>query len=425
MKAPATLRIYRLFSRLATPFIRVLLMLRLKAGKEDPRRVGERVGRASSPRPPGPLIWLHGASVGEAVSLLPFVERLTRLGCTALVTTGTVSSAELLSQRLPAGAIHQYAPVDAPRFVQRFVKHWRPDGLMIAESEIWPNMIFEAHRAGIPLVLINGRISERSYERWQRAPRFISMLLRAFDLCLAQGEADGERFQALGARHVVVAGNVKYDSAAPPADRRELAELSGVTSGRQIWVAASTHEGEEIIAANAHRRLSAVFPDALTLIAPRHRERGEAIFNQLAEMGFACALRSRGDPLTPRTAIYICDTIGEMGLFYRLAGVVFIGKTFAPGGGQNPIEAAKLACAILHGPEVENFAEAFAMLDTCGGAAEVADAEGLAEALIGLFSDAAKLRAMARAAARAVDSQAGAVDRSMEAIAPLLPAVAG
>jgi 3-deoxy-D-manno-octulosonic-acid transferase len=425
MKAPATLRFYRLFSRLVTPFVWVLLTLRLKAGKEDPLRVSERSGKAGLPRPPGPLVWLHGASVGEAVSLLPFVERLTRLGCTALVTTGTVSSAELLAQRLPAGAIHQYAPLDLPRFVQRFVAHWRPDGLMIAESEIWPNMIFEAHRAGIPLVLINGRISERSYERWQRAPRFISMLLRAFDLCLAQGEADGERFQALGARHVVVAGNVKYDSAAPPADRRELAQLSGMTSGRQIWVAASTHDGEETTAAHAHARLSAVFPDALTLIAPRHRERGETIFDQLTAMGFACALRSRGDPLTSRTAIYICDTIGELGLFYRLAGVVFIGKTFGPGGGQNPIEAAKLACAILHGPEVENFAEAFGMLDSCGGAAEVADGEGLGDALIGLFSDAAKLRAMARAAARAVDSQVGAVDRSMEAIAPLLPAVAG
>jgi 3-deoxy-D-manno-octulosonic-acid transferase len=425
MKAPATLRFYRLFSRLATPFVWVLLTLRLRAGKEDPARIGERRGKAGLPRPPGPLVWLHGASVGEAVSLLPFVERLTRSGCTALVTTGTVSSAELLAQRLPAGAIHQYAPLDLPRFVQRFVRHWRPDGLMIAESEIWPNMIFEANQAGIPLVLINGRISERSYERWQRAPRFISVLLRAFDLCLAQGEADGERFQALGARHVVVAGNVKYDSAAPPADRRELAELAGMTSGRQIWVAASTHDSEETIAAKAHARLSAVFPDALTLIAPRHRERGEAIFNQLSAMGYSCALRSRGDPLTSRTAIYVCDTIGELGLFYRLAGVVFIGKTFKPGGGQNPIEAAKLACAILHGPEVENFAEAFGMLDTCGGAAEVAEADALGDALIGLFSDTAKLRAMARAAARAVDSQVGAVDRSMEAIAPLLPAVAG
>ena len=306
-------------------------------------------------RPAGRLIWLHGASVGEAVSLLPFVERITRAGASALVTTGTVTSAALLAQRLPAGALHQYAPLDSPFFLRRFLAHWRPDAALIAESELWPNMIVELKRAGSPLAMVNGRISERSFDRWRRAPGFIAELLSRFDLCLARSESDGERLIALGAPRVLVAGDIKFDAPALPADRRELAELSGLTSGRQIWIAASTHEGEERIAAEAHKRLVEVFPDALTLIAPRHPERGEEICAKWRR--WAClALRSRGERPGPGTAVYICDTIGELGLFYRLAGVVFVGKSFAGGGGQNPIEPARLASAILHGPMVGNFA---------------------------------------------------------------------
>jgi 3-deoxy-D-manno-octulosonic-acid transferase len=358
------------------------------------------------------------------MSLLPFVERITRSGASALVTTGTVTSAALLAQRLPPGALHQYAPVDSPFFMRRFIAHWRPDAALIAESELWPNMIVEARRARLPLAIINGRMSERSFNRWRKAPGFIAALLQRFDLCLARSEDDGERLLTLGAPTVLVAGDIKFDAPALPADRQELAELSGLTSGRQIWIAASTHEGEEMIAAQAHMRLARVFPDALTLIAPRHPERGEAILRQLEAEGLLCALRSRSDRPERRTAVYICDTIGELGLFYRLAGVVFVSKSFAGGGGQNPIEPARLASAILHGPKVANFSEVYAVLDISGGALEVADPADLGDALIALFANAARLRFMARAAADAVERKAGAVDRSMKALAPLLP-VAG
>jgi 3-deoxy-D-manno-octulosonic-acid transferase len=394
----------------------------MKRGKEDPGRVGERRGRTVLARPGGRLVWLHGASVGEAVSLLPFVERITRAGASALVTTGTLTSAALLAKRLPRGALHQYAPLDSPYYLRRFLLHWRPDAALIAESELWPNMLIELRRAGLPLAMINGRISERSFNRWQRAPRFIGELLSHFDLCLARSEEDGERLVALGAPRVLVAGDIKFDAPALPADRRELAELSGLTSGRQIWIAASTHEGEELIAAQAHKRLVEVFPDGLTLIAPRHPERGPAILREMESRGLASALRSRGDRPGPGTAVYVCDTIGELGLFYRLAGVVFLGKSFAGGGGQNPIEPARLACAILHGPMVENFFDAFAALDTAGGALEIARPQDLGDALIGLFADTARLRAIARAAGDAVERRAGAVERSMRALAPLLPA---
>ena len=421
MTAPLSLIGYRLASFVATPLAGPMLAMRLKRGKEDPRRVRERRGLTGLARPPGPLVWLHGASVGEAAVLLPFVERITRMGSTALVTTTTVTSAAMLAQRLPPGALHQYAPLDSPLFVRRFVNHWRPDAALVAESELWPNMIVELKRSGSRLAMVNGRISERSFRRWRKAPRFIAALLTAFDVCLARSEADYERLTALGAPSVVVAGDIKFDARTLPADQRELAELAGSSSGRQMWIAASTHEGEEMIAAAAHKRLAQVFPDALTLIAPRHPERGEAIQRQLEGQGLVCALRSRGEAIGPATAVYICDTIGELGLFYRLAGVVFVGKSFVTGGGQNPIEPARLASAILHGPMVENFAETYAALDDAGGALTVARPEDLGETLIALFANAARLRAMARAAGDAVERRAGAVDRSMRALKALLP----
>ncbi len=421
MTTPPSLFVYRALTALGTPLAAPFLALRLKRGKEDGDRVAEKRGRAGLARPAGRLVWLHGASVGEAVSLLPFVERIARAGATALVTTGTVTSAALLARRLPPGALHQYAPLDNPFFVRRFLLHWRPDAALVAESELWPNMIVETKRAGLPLAMVNGRISERSFNRWRRAPQFIAALLNHFDLCLARSVADGERLAALGAPRVVIAGDIKYDAPALPADRRELAELSGLVSGRQIWIAASTHAGEERIAARAHKRLAEVFPDALTLIAPRHPERGEAILREIEAEGLTCALRSRGERPGPGTSVYICDTIGELGLFYRLAGVVFVGKSFAGGGGQNPIEPARLASAILHGPRVDNFADAYAALDASGGAVEIGEPDGLGDALIALFADAGKLRAMARAAGDTVERQSGAVERSMKALQPMLP----
>ncbi len=422
MTAPLSLTGYRLASFLATPLAGPILAMRLRRGKEDPRRVSERRGLTAVARPPGPLVWLHGASVGEAAVLLPFVERIMRTGATALVTTTTVTSATMLAERLPPGALHQYAPLDSPLFVRRFVKHWRPHLVLVAESELWPNMIVELKRSGSRLAMVNGRISERSFRRWRKAPRFIAALLTAFDVCLARSEADYERLTGLGAPNALVAGDIKFDVRTLPADQRELAELAGLTSGRQMWIAASTHEGEEMIVAAAHKRLAQVFPDALTLIAPRHPERGEAIQRQLEGQGLVCALRSRGEAIGPGTAVYICDTIGELGLFYRLAGVVFVGKSFVAGGGQNPIEPARLASAILHGPMVQNFAETYAALDDAGGALTVSRPEDLGEALIALFANGARLRAMARAAGDTVERRAGAVDRSMRALKYLLPA---
>jgi 3-deoxy-D-manno-octulosonic-acid transferase len=424
MKLPVSLVAYRLATGALAPAAGALLSWRLSHGKEDAARIGERRGEPAFDRPPGVLVWLHGASVGEALSLLPLIERLTQRGRNVLITTGTVTSASVLAERLPAGAFHQFIPLDAPRFMRRFIAHWRPDVALIAESELWPNFIIETAKAQIPIVLVNARLSARSFRRWSRLRGFIGALLGRVDLCLAQSADDGERLAELGAPNVKLVGNLKYDAPPPPADRQELAALSGRISGRQVWIAASTHEGEEILVGEAHRILARTFPDLLTLIAPRHPRRGVEIAADLQSLGLHCTLRSRGGQPGPETAVYICDTIGELGLFYRLAGVVFVGKSFVSSGGQNPIEPAKLASAILHGPQVANFADVYALLDSAGGAALVHDAPELAQALGALFADGARLRAMARAAAQVVESQVGAGERMLQAIEPYLPQAA-
>ena len=424
MSAPLALGLYRAATFAATPLAGALLSLRLNRGKEDPDRVDERRGLASLARPEGPLVWLHGASVGETLSLLPLIERLTQGGLNALVTSGTLTSARLMASRLPPRALHQFAPLDTPAFFRRFFAHWRPDLGLVAESEIWPNMIFEAARARAPLAMVNARMSERSFRRWRRSPGLARALIGEFEVMLAQSPADAERFLSLGARAAPVIGNMKFDAPPPPADHRELAELSGLVAGRRLWVAASTHAGEERAAAEAHLKLSAAYPDLLTLIAPRHPERGAEIAEELAELGLACRLRSRGERPDRDCAVYICDTIGELGLFYRLAGIVFVGRSMFFGGGQNPIEPAKLASAILHGPHVDNFADVYAPLDAEGGAMTARDADELAAALAALFADAHRLRAMARVAAEVVERRGGAVERALSALSTQLGALA-
>jgi 3-deoxy-D-manno-octulosonic-acid transferase len=417
---PASLALYRVATRAAQPFAEALIAYRARHGKEDLARAGERKGVAGRARPEGRLVWLHGASVGETVSLLPVVSRLCENSINVLLTSVTMTSAEILAQRLPPGALHQYAPFDTPLFMGRFLEHWRPDLALFAESELWPNAIIEARRRGIPLGLLNARMSERSLRRWRRLPRTIAALTGCFDLCLAQSAIDAERYRFLGAYSVETAGNLKYDAPAPPADQVELAALKGVTAGRPILLAASTHPGEEEILARAHWELAARFRGLLTIIVPRHPQRGPEVAATVQGAGLRPALRSRR--LGPDRAcdIYVADTVGELGLFYRLTPIVFMGKSLVPHGGQNPIEPAKLGAAILHGPHVQNFAEVYAALDEAGGARRVADPKALAEAFAEMIVDPRSLRDMARAAGSAVERLTGALDRTMRAIEPYL-----
>jgi 3-deoxy-D-manno-octulosonic-acid transferase len=413
---------YRQVARLFGLITPAFLAWRQAKGKEHPERWPERKGIAGVQRPAGKLAWLHGASVGESVTLLPLVPSFVERGFQVLVTSGTLTSSRIVESRLPAGAIHQFVPLDVPKFARRFIAHWRPELVVFVESELWPNLMYEAAGAGARLALVNARMSERSARRWHKVPRFIAGVLRRLDLCLAQSQTDGERFASLGADQVYITGNLKYDVPPPAVDREELAEMAARIGSRPVWVAASTHEGEEEIAIAVHRQLSERFPTLLTILAPRHPERGTKITSHARQQGFEVAQRSHGESPATTTQVYVADTIGDLGLLYRLTSVVFMGKSLVAGGGQNPIEAAKLGCAVLHGPMVHNFAEAYEALDEAEAAMEVFDLDELAETLAELLADSARLRRMARTAAETMEKLAGATQRTMYAIDKLIAA---
>ncbi|KRQ17270.1 3-deoxy-D-manno-octulosonic acid transferase [Bradyrhizobium manausense] len=417
---PMTLRMYRRLTTSLVPLAPALIKRRLRQGKEDPARVGERRGLSRDVRPHGPLVWIHGASVGEVLAAAALIERLRDLNLRILLTSGTVTSAAVVARRFPPDVIHQYVPYDSPRYVARFLDHWKPSLALFIESDLWPNLILAGAARRVPMVLINGRMSPRSFPRWRRMHGTISALLSRFDICLAQSKTDAERFAALGGRDVVTTGNLKLDVPAPPADPAKLERLMTMTRGRPIIVAASTHPGEDEMLVAAHRSLVGIFPQLLTVIVPRHPDRGSSIAGMIAASGLEPALRSRDEQLAATTDVYVADTMGELGLFYRLSPIVFMGKSLVGEGGQNPIEAIKLGAAIVHGPNVANFSELYAALDQSGGARQVDTQEALTKQLALLLAEPSVRDKMQRAGSGVVEQLGGALDRTMAALEPYL-----
>jgi 3-deoxy-D-manno-octulosonic-acid transferase len=416
---PIVLSAYRMVTAAAgAAFAPHVLRRRLKRGKENPDRIAERRGEPGVPRPPGPLVWVHGASVGEFIAVLPLVERICAQGFTVLVTTGTVTSAELASRRLPVGALHQFIPLDMPPYIARFLDHWQPDLALFVESDLWPNIILGAAARRVPMVVVNGRISARSFERWRRFPRTIATLLQRFDVCLVRSRDDEERFGILGAPSTRITGNLKFDVPALPVDAGKRAALAGATMDRKVVVAASTHPGEESVVADAHRRLKSAHPDLLTIIAPRHPQRGPEVGDIVAAMGLTPELRSRGALPGDETDVYVFDTLGELGLIYDMAPIVFMGGSLVPHGGQNPIEAIKFGAAILHGPYVSNFADIYEDLGRGGGAVPVSDAGALTSQIGAWLYDGAARDAVAAHGRHYVDRLGGALERTLSALEP-------
>jgi 3-deoxy-D-manno-octulosonic-acid transferase len=421
----AGLALWRLAAGAAAPLLPLHLRRRARLGKEVAARLGERRGEGAA-RPPGRLLWLHAASVGETLSVIPLLEALAARApdLTLLVTTGTVTAAGLLAQRLPGGLggrlLHRFVPLDVPAWVARFLEGWRPDCGVLVESELWPNLISAAATRGVPLALVNARFSARSARRWRLAPGLGRRLLGAFRLVTAQSAADAERLRALGAAEVLTPGNLK-DAAPPlPADPADLAALRGAIGARPVFLAASTQPGEEALVAAAHQRLAEAHPGLLTVIVPRHPERGAAIAAALAPLPIA--RRAEGALPGPGTAIYVADTLGELGLFYRLAGACLVGGSLVPHGGQNPREPARLGCPILLGPHTWNFEEPVRRLLVAGGALRVApDPGALAAAAGAVLSDSNRGRAMANAAAAALATEAGLPDLLAGMLIALLP----
>jgi 3-deoxy-D-manno-octulosonic-acid transferase len=419
-RLPLMLHGYTLLTAMAVPLADAMLKRRLKRGKEHAERLPERRGQSGVARPDGPLVWLHGASVGELISVLPLIERIHARNITVLVTTGTVTSAGLAEQRLPSGVIHQFSPIDTPQFVASFLNHWRPSLALFVESDLWPNLILASAKRGIPLIVVNGRMSERSHRIWRFAPRTIGALLSRFDLCLAQSAEAAARYASLGAPRYVTTGNLKLDVPAPPADAEKLEALKTAIGQRPVIAGTSTHPGEETALIDVHRRLRHSFPGLLTVLAPRHPDRGPGIVEIAKVAGLSFALRSRGELPEPSTEIYVADTVGELGLIYRIAPIVFIGGSLVGHGGQNPIEAVKLGAAILHGPHVWNFTEIYSTLDAAGGAELVTDTGKLAVRVGAWLKDTAARDKVAETALEAMGTLVGALDRTMAALDPYL-----
>ena len=413
---------YRAATRLLGPALYLYLNRRKSLGKEDPGRIGERFGHPSAPRPKGKLVWIHGASVGESLSALPVIDEIRRRypDVSIVVTTGTVTSAALMHERLPKGVIHQFIPIDRQVCVARFLHHWKPDLALWLESDLWPNILTKAKKAGTRLVLVNGRISEKSFKGYSRFPSFIRPVIAAFDLILTQGAEETERFAALGATNIKAVGNLKFAAPPLPANDEELGKLRDQIGNRPVWLASSTFDGEERIAGQVHQNLAPTHPGLLTIIVPRHPVRADDIEADLIAQGFQVSRRSQGNQITEQTEIYLADTMGDLGLFYRIAPVCFMGKSLCSTGGQNPLEPARLGCAILHGPDMSNFAIISQEMLAAGACRPVSDADDLTRQLGGFLRAPASAQKVAAAGLAYASSKAEVLDRTLDAIDPLI-----
>ncbi len=419
------LALYRGLTGMAAPIIDLYLRRRLALGKEHPARFSERHGIASQPRPSGPLLWLHAASIGEAQSALALIKLILASDerLKLLMTTGTVTSAELLEDRLPPRSFHQFVPVDRLPWVRRFLDHWRPDLALWVESEFWPNLITETLGRGTPAMLINGRMSERSFAHWRHASGVIRSLLGGFTLCFAQTESEAERLTALGACDVRYVGNLKYSAAALPVDADELASACAAIAGRPVWLAASTHPGEEAMVADAHLELRKTLPGLLTIIVPRHPRRGADLAHELAELGLTVSRRSEGRDIKAGDDIHLADTLGDLGLYYRLTDVVFIGGSMGGHGGHNPLEAAQLDCAIIHGPDMANFSTVAEQLAEAKGAVRIDGTAGLWHTVRCLLTDKLKRERQSSAAIEIARANSQVAEGVFNDLAPHINAI--
>jgi 3-deoxy-D-manno-octulosonic-acid transferase len=406
---------------LLAPVLRLNLHRRAANGREIAARLPERFGVDPTTRPAGRLVWMHAASVGETMSILPVLDAL-RHRATVLLTTGTVTSQALLDQRIPEqgladGLLHRFAPLDVPAWAGRFLSHWRPDAACFVESELWPNQLAACRATGIKLMLLNARMSDRSFARWQRAPRFARHVLGAFALIQARSDRDADRLRALGGRNVDSPGDLKFAAPPLPADQAELDRLSGIIGSRPVWLAASTHPGEEALVAEVHRGVATTHPGLLTIMVPRHPDRGAALGAQLN-----APRRAAGQDPPPGGGIWIADTVGELGLWYRIARIALVGRSLiAPGGGQNPLEPARLGCAIAVGPCTGNFADHVALLAEAGGLVEVADTAALARFVSAMLDCPEQRQRLAEHALSLTRRYSDLPARSAEALLSLLP----
>lgn len=388
---------YRHATTLLKPLIGVYLAFRKQKGKEDILRFHERLGIAKKERPKGKLLWIHGASVGETLSVLPLVEALLKKypRWHIMITSGTVTSASLLEKRLPARAFHQYIPIDCFPYVRQFVDYWKPDVVFWLESEFWPNILSVIHEKEIPLVLLNGRVSDKSFETWKKWPLLSSQIQGMFTESLGQTQEDASRLAVLGAKKAHCLGNLKCAAQPLPYDAKEYKSLALQVGKRPCWIASSTHKGEENAVLYVHQQLKKKLPRLLTIIVPRHPQRGEEVEKLFRKTRLKVNRRSFGEKITSQTDVYLADTIGELGLFYQLASVAFVGGSLIPFGGQNILEPAKMGKPVVTGTHTQNFKEIIERAERSEALFVVKGKEDLAE-VVGQLLKNDKKRALAQ-----------------------------
>lgn len=410
---------YRAATTALGPLAGAYLADRARRGKEDPARLGERFGRYTQARPAGALVWMHAASVGESGVALALIEAMAARDAflSFLLTTGTRTSAELVARRASARTVHVYSPLDRPDCVRKFFEHWRPDLGVFLESELWPNLILEAQARALKLALVNARMSPSSLRRWRSWSAAGRRLIGAFGYVSAADARTAMALSQLRGAPVLAPGNLKLAAPAPRVDVAAGGALAEQIGERPVWLAASTHAGEDEIVLDAHALIRADFPNAVLLIAPRHPERGEDI----ARLCGGAPRRSRGEPLGA-ASVYIADTLGELGTLYDLAPVALVAGSLLPQlKGHNPIEPAKLGAAIVTGPYVESFQDVFDALLAAGGAVTATDAPSLAAAVAELWRDEDSRQRQMQAARTIASQGAAAFAQTVDQLAAMAP----
>ncbi len=433
-------RLYRFLTNNGKALLLRILNKRCQKGKEIPERLGEKKGIAGIDRPQGKLVWVHAASVGEAQSALILIKTLLELSpqIHILITTGTVTSAKLMAQKLPARAFHQFYPLDHPQWVSTFIDYWKPDIVLWMESELWPNMLNLIEERNIPAAIINGKMSEKSFSLWCFTRPMAHKILSAFPLILTQTEEDAERYIKLGAKKAVSTGNLKYSAEPLEYDPKSLEELKQATNNRKLWLFSSTHQGEEEMACRVHRIVKKQIPNLLTIIVPRHPERRDEIISACAKYNDlnicsrsrnTAKAKGKGSSSDPKKYnlpkdnddIYVADTLGELGIFYRLSPLACIGRSFSNdgGGGHNPLEAAQLGCAVLHGPRVQNLQQIYDDMSRHNACTQIDDESNMAKTIINLLTNPPNLEDMRKNSLTYAQKENNVIRKVIKEISPL------
>lgn len=427
MSLPPALRAYRRITGLLAPLAPALLASRARKGKEDPFRLSERLGTAAADRPPGVVVWLHGASVGESQLGLALAARLRaeRPDLSFLHTSGTVTSAEVIARRLGPNDRHAYVPIDTPAAVAGFLDAWRPDVGICLEGELWPNLLQAAASRSIPLALANARMTARSLRGWGRTPASARYILALFSAIVPADADTRHGLMELTGQALPPAGNLKLAAAVPSPDPDQLAELAPTLSGRPVWLAASTHAGEEELVLAAHQSLLAGAPDALLILAPRHPDRAQDVEVAIRKAGFVPVRRSQDAVPQRGHAVWLWDTMGELGSAFALAPVTVMGGSLVEKvGGHNPVEPIAIGSAVISGMKVHNFADLYLDLEEAGGVILIeAEARALALAVARLLGEPELRSTMIDAGREVVARGAAAMDRAVAALLPLIPGV--